>query len=419
MKVLLSAYACEPNKGSEPAVGWNWALALTRRGYDVHVITRSNNRVPIKQAHIQPDSRLTFHYCDLPRWLRFWKHWPGGIYVYYLLWQIGAYRKAKRLHATERFDIVQHITFVSYRQPSFMGGLGVPFIFGPVGGGEAMPRQFRKSLPLPGKLAESLRDTGNRLIKFDPWMRSTYARAQVIACTTGETLAAIPGRFRNKCIVQRAIGIDRPDCSAAAPEVQRTSKPVQPRYLFVGRLLYWKGLHLVLRAMEQVKAEIPDIKLRVIGEGKDRRWLEHVALCAHVADIVEWVAGKPHNEMDIEYRDSMGLIFPSLHDSGGMVVLEALAARLPVICLDLGGPGSIVDSSCGFSLKVGSKSEREIIEELALSILRLAREKDLRNCLAQGARNRARELTWDEAVDGIYSEQLMADKIAEAYPINI
>ena len=51
MKVLLSAYACEPNKGSEPAVGWNWALALTRRGYDVHVITRSNNRAPIKQAH--------------------------------------------------------------------------------------------------------------------------------------------------------------------------------------------------------------------------------------------------------------------------------------------------------------------------------------------------------------------------------
>src|ERR1700756_411917 len=113
MKILLSAYACEPNKGSEPGVGWNWALALARRGYEVHVITRSNNRSPIEQACTWPDPRLTFQYYDLPRWLRFWKHWPGGIYLYYLLWQIGAYQVANRLHAKERFDCVQHITFVS------------------------------------------------------------------------------------------------------------------------------------------------------------------------------------------------------------------------------------------------------------------------------------------------------------------
>jgi len=85
MKLLLSAYACEPSKGSEPGVGWNWTQALFRRGYDVHVITRSNNRSDIESAYKGQSPPITFYYHDLPRWARFWKYWPGGIYLYYLV----------------------------------------------------------------------------------------------------------------------------------------------------------------------------------------------------------------------------------------------------------------------------------------------------------------------------------------------
>src|SRR5579863_8818497 len=139
VKLLVSAYACEPGKGSEPGVGWNWVQALVRRGYHVQVITRSNNREAIENDSTWRREELAFHYYDLPGWMRRWKRWPGGIYLYYLLWQIGALRVARRLHAAERFDRVHHVTFASYRQPSFMGRLGIPFIFGPVGGGETTP----------------------------------------------------------------------------------------------------------------------------------------------------------------------------------------------------------------------------------------------------------------------------------------
>src|SRR3954453_14891054 len=101
MKLLVSAYACEPGKGSEPAVGWNWVQALVRRGYEVHVITRSNNRAAIESDAGSRQRTLTFHYYDLPGWARAWKRRAGGIYVYYLLWQMGAYRLARRLHAVE------------------------------------------------------------------------------------------------------------------------------------------------------------------------------------------------------------------------------------------------------------------------------------------------------------------------------
>ena len=409
MKILLSAYACEPNKGSEPGVGWNWALALRQRGYDVHVLTRSNNRQAIERAQDRPDSQLTFHYHDLPQRLRFWKHLPGGIYLYYLLWQIGASRVAKKLHSRERFNLVQHITFVSYRQPSFMGNLGIPFIFGPVGGGEAMPVQFRKSLPLPGRLTESLRDLGNRLVEFDPLMQWTYSSAHIIACATEETLHAVPARFRSKCIVQRAIGIV-PSDEADAPEVLHGTEPFRPQFLFVGRLLYWKGLHLALRALGWVRHEIPGTRLRVVGEGTDGSWLREVAKRLKVDDLVDWIERIPHEEMVKEYQNNIGFVFPSLHDSGGMVVLEALAAGLPVICVDAGGPGSIVDASCGFSLKVGQRREIEIIEELASAMRQLAADHELRSRLSAGARKRACELTWSKAAEAIYSLPSIADQ---------
>jgi glycosyltransferase involved in cell wall biosynthesis len=404
MKILLSAYACEPNKGSEPGVGWNWALALTRRGYDVHVITRSNNRPVIEQVG-GLDPRLTFHYFDLPTWGRFWKYWPGGIYLYYLLWQIGAYRLAKRLHAAEHFEVVQHITFVSYRQPSFMGALGIPFIFGPVGGGETMPTRFRKSLPFSGRLAETIRSAGNAFVDLDPLMRHTYSRAQMIACATGETLKAIPAAFRNKCIVQRAIGIDEAQIHPSTSSCEVGTGISSPQFLFVGRLLYWKGLHLALRAYAQMKLKVPDVKLRVIGEGSDERWLKDVAMRAGVADFVEWILRKPHDEILQEYRNSAGFIFPSLHDSGGMVVLEALATGLPVICLDIGGPGSIVTPSCGFSLKVDGLTEDEVVKQLSSAMIQLATDFELRIMLAAGSLKRARELTWDAAAEGVYSNR--------------
>ena len=398
MKLLVSAYACEPDKGSEPAVGWNWVQALARRGYTVHVITRSNNREAIERSASSRMPALTFHYHDLSAWARTWKHWPGGLYLYYLLWQIGAYRLAKRLHASEQFDRVHHVTFASFRQPSFMGGLGIPFIFGPVGGGETMPAQLRRSLSRRGRLAESIRNLGNRLIAFDPFMHSTFAHAEIIACTTAETMARIPRRYRAKCIVQQAIGIDEPQLRTPPGD-----QPRAPHFLFIGRLLYWKGLHLALRALAEVRRSLPEVRLKIIGTGQDQAWLEAEARATGVMDRLEWVPSTPHSEVAREYRQSLSLVFPSLHDSGGMVVLEALAQGVPVICLDLGGPGTMATPDCAFVIPARQASEESIVRALADAMIRVATDAGLRTRLAANAISRSKQLTWDRAADNVYA----------------
>ena len=414
MKLLVSAYACEPGKGSEPGVGWNWVQALVRRGYDVHVLTRRNNRESIESATKTGNRGARFAYYDLPGWLRFWKKWPGGIYLYYLFWQIGAYRLARRLHAAERFDCVHHVTFVSFRQPSFMGLVGIPFIFGPVGGGESLPQPLRRGLPFTGKLSEAVRSVGNSFVGIDPLMDLTLSQAQLIACTTEETLEKIPRRFRGKCVVQRAIGIGIDEIGAAHEEQMPTH-----RFLYVGRLLYWKGLHLALRALKEARCTISDVALRVIGNGNDREWLLRVAQEEGVSDLVEWISAKPHEEIWREYRESAALVFPSLHDSGGMVVLEALAAGLPVICLDRGGPGSIVNASCGVVVETGAQEEQAVVEAVARAMVSICADREHRKRLGENAPARAAEMTWDAAADALYSKASAMHIVNEAGRIRV
>ncbi len=398
MKLLVSAYACEPGKGSEPAVGWNWVQALVRRGYQVHVITRSNNRNAIETDAASRNPALSFHYYDLPRWARAGKRWPGGIYVYYLLWQLGAYRLAQRLHAGERFDRAHHVTFASYRQPSFMGGLGIPFIFGPVGGGESMPAQLRRGLSMGGRFAEAVRNLGNSLIALDPLMRSTFSSAQTIACTTPETKARIPARYRAKCVVQPAIGLDESEIHEPSCD-----EPIAPHFLFVGRLIYWKGLHLAFRALASARGSMPSVRLRIIGTGDDRVWLESQARQCGVLDLLDWIPSTPHAEIAREFRQSLALVFPSLHDSGGMVVLEAFAAGLPVVCLDLGGPGYLATPDCAVVIPTHQANEATVIDGLARGMIRLAKDPAFRACLTGNAIHRAKELTWDRAAENLYA----------------
>jgi glycosyltransferase involved in cell wall biosynthesis len=290
------------------------------------------------------------------------------------------------------------VTFASYRQPSFMGGLGIPFIFGPVGGGETMPLQLRQGLSSAGRWAEALRDLQGSLIALDPFMRFTFSRAEVIACTTSETMARIPSEYRSKCIVQLAIGINESEIEAASD-----GEVAGSQFLFVGRLLYWKGLHLVFRALAEVRRSIPNARLKIIGRGDDRAWLESRASEAGVIDALEWVPSTPHHEIAREYRASVALVFPSLHDSGGMVDLESLAAGLPVICLDLGGPGALATSNCAIIVKSQEATETSVVRSLAEAMIRLANDRELRARLASNALIRARQLTWDQAAHSVYS----------------
>lgn len=252
-------------------------------------------------------------------------------------------------------------------------------------------------------MTETLRELGSALTSYDPMMLYTFSRATVIACTTNDTLAKIPRRFHNKCMVLPAIGISESEIqNPAGTAIQK------PQFLFIGRLLYWKGVHLALRALALVRAQMPQASMKIIGKGNDETWLRKVADEAGVKDCVEWLSAVPHENIQQEYERNVAFVFPSLHDSGGMVVLESLAAGLPVICLKLGGPGEIVTPACGFRIEVQQQDEEAIVRSLADAMILIATDAKLRESLSKCAPSRARELTWHRAAQKLHSSPLLA-----------
>jgi len=134
MKVLMSAYACEPRSGSEPGAGWNFAMAASER-HEVCVLTRSNNRESIEaELRVNPVPGLRFEFLDLPAWSRFWKRGRRGVRLYYSLWQLRAAREARRLCDQETFDVVHHVTFANAWLPALACLAPAPFVLGPVAG---------------------------------------------------------------------------------------------------------------------------------------------------------------------------------------------------------------------------------------------------------------------------------------------
>src|ERR1019366_5602860 len=187
MKVLLSAYSCAPGKGSEPGVGWHF-VRQAARFHGVWVLTHEEGHQDINAALAREALPMVrFVYLDLPPWALFWKKGRWGAELHYYIWQLAAYFVGRRLHRKVGFDLIHHVTLGRYWMPSFLALLPVPFIWGPVGGGESAPRTFWRSFSLRGKVFELARDLARKIGEWDPFVRYTARKAALALATTEQT----------------------------------------------------------------------------------------------------------------------------------------------------------------------------------------------------------------------------------------
>ena len=357
---------------------------------EVWVLTRSNNRGPIESESASRRPGLHFVYYDLPLWVLKLKKQAWFFYVYLVLWQWGAYRCAARLHRGTPFDRVYHVTFAGMLSGSFMGRLGIPFVVGPIAGGERAPFPLRRSMPLSRQFYELLRDAGILLQRFSPLARSAFASARQIFVTTPQSLRLVAPKWRHKTRVQLAVAIE----SRSRGNPLRKSANF-PRFVFAGNLFHLKGVHLAIKALAETRDSLPGATLTLIGDGRDDRWLREMASRYGVADSVHFIGRLPRQLLLDSMSEYTALVFPSLHDSGGFVVLEALAAGLPVICLDLGGPGIMINDFCGIVVSTSGAAEAQVVNGIAKAMISIASMPAAgMEALSTGALARAKELSW-------------------------
>ena len=400
MKILMSAFACDPAQGSEWGIGWTWARQLAKLGHDVCVLTRERFRASIEATLSTQDiPNLRFIYMDVRRVP--YKVPIFGVYLYYFAWQLKAYLLAGQLVTLKDLDCIHHITYASCRTPFFLSWLPVPSILGPVGGGEMAPLRLTKGMSIRGKIHEYARTGANLLGSLAPISRFVWQHPALILATTEETLKLVPLKYRFKSRILPNITTPAATSDARLSR-QRTGDKF--RVLFVGRLLDWKGPHLAIRALSIARQAVPEISLSIIGDGHCASRLRTLVATEGLEKHVEWVPRIAREQVLEEYDKHNVLILPSLHDSGGTVVLEALSRGVPVICLKLGGPGLLVDSSCGACVDTEGRSVEELIQSIADELIRFSSMPQPEiEALRQAAYERAEQFRVGEVVGKAYS----------------
>ncbi len=371
MRLLVSAYACEPGRGSEPGVGWSVVRELAGR-HQLTVLTRANHASAILESGEDWVGAVEWAFIDpSPAWCRI-KHWPGMLPWFYLRWQQLAGDEARRRHRKRPFDAAHHLTFGNVLPPSPLAGLDLPFSCGPLGGGERVPERLLDDLPWTAKLREWLRLSSRELAARWPGLRAGYRRAECLAATADSAawLRAAGARHVRVCAQS---GIDAREVPEPAPLPEPTGSGGPLRFITACRLIRWKGVDLAIKALAAVREGGIEAELVVLNDGPERRRLEALARrlgvpvsfpgkMATLAAVHEAIAGAD------------ALVHPAWQEAFGQVCLEARAMGVPLIVLDHGGPAMIARVGEG-AHRVAVGSRREVIDGLADAMRDVAKNR--------------------------------------------
>lgn len=390
LKLLLIAPACDGEDVGEAWDAYQWASRLAGR-YELTVLTyHKRGRTPA--ARQLSGVRVVEWAERLNSMMK-----PGYVPFY-----VKARRWIRQAQARgEHFDVAHQPVPVALRYPSPAAGLGIPYSIGPVGGSlPSLPAFDGGEDTSPWYVGLRRFDTFR--LQHDRLLRRTYQRAGCvlgIAPYVADLLGSVPlQRFE----VMTDVGIEQlPD------PVDRAARPDGTvRLLFVGRLIRTKGARDAISALGLAR-DLP-VSLDIVGDGFDRTACEKLAAELGLTDRVRFHGRVPRDQVDSFYRAADIFVFPSYREPGGSVVFEAMGQGLPLIVSDRGGPGYMVDESCG--IRLHPIEPAQYASDLAAAISRLAQDRPLRQALGAGARRRAGQIAlWDSKVsrlEEIHSEML-------------
>jgi glycosyltransferase involved in cell wall biosynthesis len=393
MRILLVGHVCSPHAGSEPGGTWNWAWHLSRH-HQVWLLAHPHDRTNVEHYLAEhPNPGLSFHWVSVPAWLDPLdpRDDTRGLALHYWIWLRIALQKALALHKQIHFDIVHHLCWGSVSSASPFWKLSVPFIWGPLGGAQRPPVEFRNYFGGSWK-QEILRNNRVRALRFSPFIRKTARASRVTLATNRETAGLL------RCVGASDVRLWL-DSGIPSDFTSNTKKEGREgeefTLLWVGRMLPRKALPLALEAI----AEVRDINLQllIVGDGQMREAWQDCVTTLHLENKVTFLGAVPWRQMPCLYKRADAFLFTSLRDSFGMQVLEAMAHGLPILTLDHQGVGTFVQPDA--AIKIPVTNPQETIKGISTGIRCLARSPETRRRLGEAGRVFARSQTWEKHAD--------------------
>jgi len=181
--------------------------------------------------------------------------------------------------------------------------------------------------------------------------------------------------------------------------------------LTAGSLIRVKGFSLAVKAFKLFADKYPNSRFTIAGEGPEEPRLRRLIHSFKLEHSVKLLGAVPQQDLISRMASSDAILFPSLRDGGGTVVIEAMSVAKPVVCLDIGGPGLHITEECG--IKIDPTTSQETAQNLANALERLYLDEGLRIKLGEAGRRRAQEwYHWDrlgERLVEIYQPILLSE----------
>lgn len=405
-RIALVGHACSPNLGSEPGLTWKWGLNLSRL-HDIVVFCHPQYRAHIDEYLAKnPTPSMQFEFITVESRLDPWK--PGvserGIRLHYALWQKQVAKAVAAYHRRQPIDLVHHVSWGSLNQPPHLWKTGLPFLWGPVGGGQTWPAAFLEYADSP--ITERLRTLAVSAARFNPAILRCARRADMVCATNHETADILrrAGARRVELLLDNGI------VPANADDFPRRRAPDAPfTILWAGRLEPRKGLPLALQAMARLKGR--PFRMLVAGDGPQQPAIRAMVDSLGLGDQVELLGRVPYKQMTTLFGDSDVFLFTSLRESMGSVTLEVMGTALPIIALDHQGAAVALGDGTGIMIPV--QSPQQVIDDIASAVVRLSEDPALRQAKREALIARTAADTWArraEKVAAWYEEILRAHR---------
>ena len=394
MNVLFQLCVCSPDRGSEYSISWEWLVELRKRlrtDDKIYVVTRTENlqdnidKYNLKNVNIIPVNPYS-HFKKAINWIPFFT---------YFLWQRRAYREARKVNV--KFDIIHLYSQSNFRHPGIWHRFKNSYtIFGPVGGGQNCPLSL---LGYDDTFYSIIRQLLGYVCRINPiwnWGINHYSKIYAVNKET-QLFLRNSEILLDVCLNRRFQNLEI-----------RKRKHDKPVLIFCGRLIRKKGVDLLLDIIKKMPPE-RDFELRIFGDGTERKRLETRITQEELWDRVRVFGSISFDQMSTVYQQADIFIFPSLRESGGTVLVEAMANALPVVSLDMGISRLLKEKETGLFINTKT-TKNSIINQFVSSICELLDDENLRYELGMNGYNFVNEeLNWDNVINRVYGKLLKSN----------
>lgn len=401
MNYLISAYSVNPYKGSEDSIGWNWILQHEKHyieGDRIICLTKKCNEKDTRRGFEEFGIKhIELAIADVPNGLNWFREKHSTFHhMYYILWQHWAWLWVK--NSGIQFDVIHHVTMNDYRIPSEMyKAIGAKVIWGPVGGAQITPKALRRYEK--NRAIAKFRELVNKSCSWNPFYKRVVKKYAKIYCINTETKKQLQKVIGKEIELLPELAL-RDDYKNIRIE-KRLNEVV--KIVFVGRLIGKKGIAFLLDALSLIPQTIA-WELLIFGDGADRELIIKQIQNTHVREKVRLMGDKPLSQIAAAYRQADIFVLPSLRETSGNVLLEAMAYAIPIVGLNTSFCRLLSEKNCGIFVDADQELD-DIKRDFCAALIRLAEDRKYAKTLGMNGYHFVnQELTWEKKYQYIFGK---------------